>query len=329
MSIFQPHSKTFAFVQKILVPALLSTTFATDLVSANDECCYDSAPKLPSATECCGMNGFIEGDFLFWRPYIGGLQFAFQTLDYITTTTGDITTNTIDEFNTDPQFKWDCGYRIGGGYNFSPNFDLAGFWVTFEGRADQSINNNVGKWHVNFDQFDVVGRYRMCFQSGYAQPFIGIRGARITQHLVSSMQFNIFTPITSYMNTVELNEHQDFQGIGPVIGLNVDYDVGCGFGLFGSISGSVMYGTFKRHWDDSTFSPVQPNTVTLDTVHADTVNAGADLVLGFQWENEICNCMNLNIRLLGEHHHYFNQNYIGGYGDLSFDGVSLSVLVSF
>ena len=329
MSLYRQKNRIFASVQKSLVPGLLCTFFAINPLHANIDNCHDIASEYLSTNECCGDQGFIQGDFLYWRPYIGGLQFSFQTLDYTTTTTGDVITNTVDEFDMDPNFKWDCGFRFGGGFNFSPKIDIAAFWVSFDGHADHSIVDSVGKWHVDFNQFDVVGRYKICFQSGYAQPFLGIRGARISQHLASTMLFNIITPTTSYVNTVELNEHQRFEGVGPVVGLNVDYDVGCGFGLFGSLSGSVMYGTFKRHWNDSTFSPVQPNTVTLDTVHADSVNAAADLVLGLEWKTNICDYMNLSIRVLGEHHQYFNQNYMGTYGDLSLDGVTLSVLASF
>src|SRR5215203_2845763 len=78
--------------------------------------CY--APGLLAQTCCpqpCWGQGFIEGEFLYWRAYQGGLSNCVSQEETHLNTDGDL----ISRFKgkkQDPHFKWSPGFRVGAGY---------------------------------------------------------------------------------------------------------------------------------------------------------------------------------------------------------------------
>ena len=308
------------------------------LYEVQDRCYYSNA------TPCClekQNRFFVKGDFLYWKPGISGLELDFGTTSIVQTTDiNDDLVNTTQEYDVSPKGRWQPGYRIGAGYEFDDcRWEIDGFWTHFQGN-DTNCNKegselvNKGTWRVKFDQVDVLLAYTAHpNESTSLKPFAGIRGAKIHQGVHSYLVTNItLTSGAEETDTRELNDHQNFQGFGPLVGVKGEWFVGKGFSFYGTVAGSVLYGDYKVYFDDSEFlsGPTPSTTLSRNTRHLNAFDYNVDLVLGLQWQTCICNAVFVTIGLDFEHHEYFDQGHLGAnYGDLSFDGAALSLNVGF
>ncbi len=317
------------YLQHVITVTLLSLAgsgaFAAD-------CCLDN---LMEGCYCATRSHeyfFVEGDLLYWQPYIDGMEYNFGTTSLTSSSTDGHRFVVTHELDVDPTFRWDLGYRVGAGINcMDTAADLAAFWTCFHGHAHQKSNApDFGHWKVQFDQIDVVARYEFDYCSLAIQPFLGLRAAQINQKLYSHLEIfyeDLTTPAASYVKTIVLDDHQKFKGIGPVFGFNLGYYLGYGFGLCGTLGGSCMFGKLDASFHDteSSSAPVNIDILSLQHSRINNVNAAFDLTFGVEWKKMFCDCRSLGIRIMGEHHQYFNQNNIGAYGDLSFNGVTFLI----
>lgn len=318
---------------------------------AYGECndCYSCQPA------CCGCgNGFISAELLYWRPFVGGID-ECGSGNFSETIASD--GRVISRFNgraRNPDFDWDPGFRLGAGYEFAcSNWGVAAFYTYFHSRShgsnshdsDSNSSESYGfdnrenrlRWNINFDLIDVVAGYEADVGSCFTfRPFIGLRGARIDQkvhrgHFQSSGD-NFSTSSNDYFSTNRNHfggkNHEKFTGVGPLVGIEADWNVWCGFRLYANASTSWLYGKFRvrlnefdnfDYFDD--FCHIRKNL--------DATLANFDAGLGIRWETCFCGDMRLFLQLGLEHHQYFNYNRIGEYGDLSFDGVNFSVAIGF
>ena len=123
-----------------------------------------------------------------------------------------------------------------------------------------------------------------------------------------------------------LKEH--FWGVGPELGIEGDWDVGCGFSLYGDVSVSILYGTFHVRSDQTDVFTSVTNINHLRK-HTQACQTVLDVGFGVRWQTCFCNGIILGLQLGLEDHRYFNLNQFCGYGDLSLDGVSFGVCLGF
>ncbi len=315
--------------------------------STNGECGYSCACELAYYGK-----GFISADLLYWRAYEGGLDkcFPIEAIDYVSSD-GSI----ISRFRgkgEDPHFNWDAGFRLGTGYEFACGWDIAAFWTHFHSQASRHHRNEYTfgsehelRWKLDFDVVDVIGAREFDLGSCVTlSPFGGLRGARIEQKLHS----NVFSRANFYLksssasfysdlsplsdsssNFTTFNSHskQKFWGIGPLIGIEADWNLGCGLSLYANASVAFLYGHFHlrsnesdRFLEGADFCNMKQRLYACQTV----LDAG----LGVRWQT--CFCGGIVWLQLGlEHHSYFNQNRLGGYGDLWLDGANFSAGIVF
>ncbi len=272
-------------------------------------------PREPTNSECCCCNcGFISADLLFWRPFEGGLDNCVPSLDS-TSVAGGVVTSTFAGTSRTPSFKWNPGFRVGAGYDIaSSGWGLETYWTHFQSHA---YGNNSFRWNVDFDVVDVTTGYKTGLSSCFDfRTFGGLRVARINQRLNLS-EFGT--------ELVAVNNKENFFGLGPVIGVTGDWDVGCGFSFYGNASASLLYGKFKIIFDSSSQSATSNSFSTVEK-HLDTSQTAADFGFGIRWLYCFCQNQQVIFQLGLEHHRYFNFNRIGCYGDLSFDGLNFSAL---
>ena len=151
------------------------------------------------------------------------------------------------------------------------------------------------------------------------RPFGGLRGARIDQSLTNSFR-------GSDQSFARKRNKEKFTGVGPLIGLEANVNILCGFSIYGSASVSWLYGNFNNRLSDF--------NSTVDTVSScktrkrlDANLAAADAALGIRWKTCLCN-MKLILQLGLEHHRYFGYKQCN-HGDLSFDGVNFGAGIEF
>lgn len=308
--------------------------------------CEDFCSSFPS---CCGR-GFISADLLYWRVHQGGFACGCipNEINNFVTSEG----NVISKFrgdSKDPHFKWNSGFRIGTGYDFgSQSWDIAAYWTHFHTHIHDEHRPNQFRWKLDYEVVDVLLGYKFCIESFIFRPFIGIRAPQIDQKVKSKslIRYHIFanagsfssfsrsssenltsSPISDFFLAKE-NNKEKFRGVGPLIGIEADWNLGCGFSLYACVSVSSLYGHFKVRFNGcNTFLK---GTNTCDKkAHFHSCEFSTDAILGICWQQCFCDNMQVIFQLALEQHRYFDHNHLGSYGDLCLDGASFSGSVLF
>lgn len=333
-----------------VILALVASGMCADKAMANDNfpqegnCCGQNVGNFAAndcfvqESYCCDQNEgkvFLRGDVLYWRPYLSGIELNFGTASIVTTTMGN--TQIIDsrEFDTDPCFDWDAGFRIAGGYATANSWGIGVDWTHFDGNGHHRsfYNGDItshGKFKVKLDQVDLVLGYDYAFSCDFnVKPFIGVRGARIND----SVRGLITTQLTvdDVLETGEIRHfhyRQDYTGVGLLLGLQADYNLGCGIGVYGTAAGSLLYGKYRVKFDDATSIGALSDyeIFTRNRRHLYSFDPNIDLALGLFWKTNLFECAQLSMKLGFEHHEYFNQNHLSVFrGDVSFTGGIFSI----
>lgn len=270
---------------------------------------------------------YIKLEALYWRAFESELCTSAQTnLESLDLGNDEIIT-TLDVKKNDPEFNWALGYRIGAGYRFeSQGVDIGLTWTRLQSKADDTTRDVDLHWVSNFEQVDLtLDRDISCKCGLGVRPFAGLRFAYTKQYLwVTSFNLpesSVFTESSS----------EQFGGIGPLVGVEADWYVGCGFSLFSITSFSNLFGNFYVH---------MYNTETLPSGSIDHFNVNQHLFasqlvfdagIGVKWNGYLPNCQLICFRLSLESHRFFNHNKLtcNGTGDLSLDGVSFTATINF
>jgi hypothetical protein len=277
---------------------------------APESCCFDS----------CGQF-FLEADLLYLRAFEGGLSNACDNTHIIDSEVNGTVISRLKGKAHDPDFKWNLGFRVGAGYEFADSScGIGAYWTHYNSHTSGEHN-----WKVDFDVVDVLYGCEYYVSNCFALiPFGGLRYAQIDQRLHT----HHISTITSEAGTDDIRSRgrlkEDFFGIGPLFGIEGDWDVTCGFSLYGNISIAVLYGNFhvKSNHTDEFNTGININHLRK---HIQACQAVLDLGLGVRWQTCFCEDKFLVLQLGLEQHRYFNHNQFCGYGDLVLDGVSLGI----
>ena len=301
---------------KFLNLALFMTLFAVSSASADDWCRSDGPfENACSEVECKSASHLtFSGDLLYWRALQGGLD------DYFC---GE----TIKD-------QWDPGYRVG--LEISPvceGWDMGAYYTHFQNKSNRNDENDpVGSYthfRLHYETADLVLGYSFKANDLSYTPYAGLRAVEIDQKF-KALFANCFCEGEGIDSVTTLNHHEKFRGIGPKIGLKGDYNLGCHFGLFADLGAGFLYGKFDIHADDFQVipNPTDSGAFCLSR-HVNACQAFVDVAVGIQWQYAFCESLEVLVKLGLEHHRYFNQTCLGDYGDLCFDGATLSIGLEF
>ena len=317
------------FIKKLYVAITLLSVMSVGHVFAdyrNSLSCGENEDCNPCQPTC--SRAYIGAELLYWRAFQNGLDICVPTDVSDTVTDGEVISTFRGEGH-EPNFEWHPGFRINVGFEMPScnKWDIATTWTHFHSHVHGSHHGDRPHWNINLDVVDVVAGYRLdlgdCFT---VRPFAGLRVARIDQkiHIVDFADGTDFGDLISE----DVNNKERFRGIGPLLGLEANWNMGCNFSLYANASISWLYGKF--HVRQTEFEDVvgASNFCEVEK-HLNGTQAIADVGLGIRWQT--CFCMNtqLIIQLGLEHHRYFDHNRIGCYGDLSFDGLNLGAGLAF
>jgi hypothetical protein len=310
----------------------------------------------PCQPVCCGQ-GLLSAELLYWRAFEGGLDRCVSSSTSNQVTSEGNVHSRLRRRDCDPHFTWNPGFRIGYELMCS-DWSFGASWTHLHSNSHGSKNKgnahrshgsknkgNAHRWSINFDVIDIVAGYKSSGACFSLRPFIGLRGASIDQKLrVGKEECHCSrrsrrSSRTNDLITFHQNNKQEFAGIGPLIGLEAGWNMGCGFSLYTSADISWLYGNFNVRLRGTNRSVDAFNFYRIRK-HLDASLAVADAALGIRWQTCFFESMRLILQLGLEHHRYFDYNRFGNYrnwsfdrfgdyGDLSFDGVNFAVGIEF
>ena len=340
-------------------------------------------------------NSFIDSlrgrvDFLWWRASENNLSIG--TEETITTFSSDVTDASSETDRSrakNPKFNFDAGFRLGLS-TVCPDgcWDAALNWTHFHTKAkasgfsdfpleadeDNTTTTGVffipayervagafpdlieGRWTLDMDLVDLEIAHKFFVSRCLVlRPFVGLRGARIDQGYKIHSAANRSGTIDDDVYVSYVRMKNDFLGIGPRIGFDIEFEVGCGVVVFAEAAGSILYGTFDRHarefYDDADDLDVVEYTLKSSADRCS--RAISDLSIGLKWEHCFCWCNHyhpISLTAAWEHHGFYEFNDFafgsngfnsddevvttnpvlsGRHGDLYTQGLTLSLEVGF
>ena len=323
----------YGFRQLLGVMTLLVMTMTLGQVQAdynnNMECCdYQD--------QCCAApctNWFFCADVLYLVADECGLEGVFGCTGIDVDVVAGVTTTAIHEHDTDPNFSWNPGFRFGVGYKDVSNcgWDVGVFWTHYYGSARQSEKEatNTGHWGLHFDTVDTlfITDLGMGCCNFNLRPFIGIRYARINQNLDALLLTTVRSAVGSSLIESTRHDSQRYWGLGPVFGVEGDWNVGCGFGVYANIAVATLRSSIHSMNDDTNIFTAAVNTRN-GSRHMCCCDIALDTGIGFTYEQCLCG-YGVLWHAGWERHQYFDQNHMAGSGDLCLEGINFGACVAF
>lgn len=318
------------FIKKInlMFGLFLTVTSSYSYAELNAYACEENDYCCPCESVC--GHGFIGAELLYWRPYQNGLDRCVPT-DVSDTVLSD--GRIISSFRgkgRDPQFDWNPGFRIGAGYELPcSNWDVGVLWTHYNSKAHRSFSStNRLHWNIDLDVVDLLVAYQSDFSSCFSlRPYLGIKIARIDQKLRVGGRPSSTTFAAADQTLFGTDNKQNFTGVGPLFGLEVGQEVGCGFSVFLNGAVSWLYGNNNVRLINSIATDDVIDYSNIRNRNYSTLMA-ADASFGVRWQTCLCN-KDVSFQLSYEHHRYFDYSRFGSCGDLGFDGLSLGIGVGY
>lgn len=306
-----------------------------------------NAPVYPLT---CDGDWVVKFASIYWKAQQEGLEYSF--LNEVVGSEG--TTNNaklnilVDSQFLSPGFSWDQGFKLGvgcttalDGWNFevmwthlsnsaqndvqskfSENEAILPIWTAYQ--SDYPGNhpvlfatNAATFWKLSLDLIDLeLGRLFWAGHRLAIRPYIGLRYANLDQHYEISLQGGTWevagNPDKTLKNKTELENN--FQGLGLRSGLDSIWSIGCGWGFYGQLATSIIYGHFSLDHQEEIQLLESPFTKTkfCDTEESFRASrAVLDMGLGVQWSGLVYDCQyGITISLGWEHVAFFHQNQL-------------------
>lgn len=306
---------------------------------------------------CEGWGFSVIGEALYWTARQNHL--AITTANVGLSPTNQIPP-ALDRWNFRGDMirlepAWKFGWRVGAGFTSSCDFwDLFAYWTSYCNNDSEEVDIidlpalNIwgypdtlnaarlfaakGKWDIKYNVFDFeFGRAYWIGQCLNMRPYFGARAAWIDQQL--NFDFD-FQPQNSIPFGVLTQIECDFSGGGLRAGFDLHFTNGTGFGLYGKVSYSLLYGTFKSNLNEIETNAQSENVLIAQT--EDTFKMGTSAmqaIIGVNWsECFCCNRYRVGLHLqwefnnwndLGKYHHYSTSLQNGIYHQ---DNASLNLM---
>lgn len=205
---------------------------------------------------------FIDGEFLYWKPNQDGMTYCI--------TEDGLGNALLGSKNKEMRQhgKWGAGFRAGTGFKFTnPECDVSAYWTQFHrvmhnfargpfiiGTQVSGLGNdflfggiNIGtgvaksKWNLKVDLFELGLGYYLRFQRFLLRPYMGIEYGKIRQ--TQTINYSQFIDLSNgEIVTVTIFHPNNFHGVGPKLGVNGDFALGAGLGVFGNFGATLLYG---------------------------------------------------------------------------------------
>lgn len=301
---------------------------------ANDFCC--------TCNPCeCQYEWFLSSESLIFNTCEDGLPIGTQ-VDTIPSTDGITQVDSrVKSFHP----NWDMGFRLGAGFSNPCNcWGAEIFWTNFsthshrhltnqssftaEGSpisffrpawgnalfffSSSALNDTEARWKLNLNILDLqVGRSFHISECISLRPIVGVRAAWINQSFRMTNISN--NPVSGNPIVLQdLHMRSNYEGVGIKSGLESEWELGCGFHIYGSVAGSILYGRFDNKTNNVIRPFNTPESPVFDVPQKEQMCACrgvTDSAIGFCWKHDFCdNLFTCFIQLGWEHHLFIDQN---------------------
>lgn len=323
-------------MKKWILLFTLSLTFTHSLIRAND---------------------FVIGvEYLYWNVLQSNMSYA--------TTVDDLTT--FSNPRIIPQHQdWTSGVRVTAGYYFPCGFDKSFTWTRIHNTISGSISDPIiiatellgtgallavggdgiggpasSKWNMDLDMFD-LNFGCLTFDSWlYAfHPRVGVKGGTIHQKEAILYENFLNTDTLLGLNAT-VNQKNNLWCVGPKIGVDSAYKLGCGFSIIGDLSAAFLYGKLATAVTTQIIeADVEEVSVLRDTKRH--ILPHFQLLLGLNWDTCFSKRFPLSIGVGYEVQYFWhtwritnsNMQNINvsnvGFGDLMFQGLTAKLFFGF
>ncbi|HEY4254834.1 MAG TPA: Lpg1974 family pore-forming outer membrane protein [Chlamydiales bacterium] len=250
--------------------------------------------------------GFLSIEGLCLQFFEGGSDFVYRNTTPISTSFNMGRTKTFS-------FDWRFAFRVAGGYQFKcPDWTLWAEYLRFTTEQSKKISPPAGgslssnfvfdtnpltsrlEMEINYNTLDLnLGRPYLLRNNFSLHPFVGVRGAVIHQHDEITETF--------VSSTLFHHETNRFYGAGLRAGSQARWLLGSGWSLFGSLAGSIVYGTFDNRFTQNQSIKLQSDTSGLSP------NLTSDA--GLSWEKALASARTrISLSLGYEFDYWWRQN---------------------
>lgn len=305
--------------------------FSCSLCVAQEPCCSSNILDTFYPSLTCGNNLWINADLLFWTPRENSVVLTNRKTNLF------ISNDVTLEPALSTHFKWDFGSRVGFGYIFCEDkWDVSVNWTYYTSSTRKRSSNRMeisegmfpiwsladdiiaydwvanGKmhWTLNLNLLDIDFGRNFCWKIFYFRPFAGLRSAWIDQHFNVYYGGGIFAngpdlyAMSNNAGFDQMHMSNNYWGIGPQLGIEPQMNLGRGWRIYGSASGSLECGFFRLE---------QKETYLMKTRYYNSRDPFAfrwifDAAGGFLWETFLCEDRYAFAFKLGwEYHQFFRQ----------------------
>ncbi len=301
------------------------------------------AYNAPARIDVCGSwDFFIDASFIYWHASEEALE----------PTLSDESANGLPIVNgqiTQMDFKYEPGFKVGIGYNLSCHDDwqfyLEYTWLHF----DQSVSTTSPafgvlyplhshpafssafdvtyareKWDVDIDLLDLeMARPHYVGTMLTLRPFIGLRAQWIDQKLTTRYSGTTGTDALEEAN-FRVTQNSKTWAVGPRVGVDSNWLLGCGFRLIGNIAGSIVYTKYST-LDYKERNLVSESDVVDVSEEQKVLRPILEFQSGFGYGMYFCNnAYHFDIAATYDFQHFWNQNAYRNFVDNTAVGKSFS-----
>ena len=310
--------------------------------------CYCLGPEniianAPVNPRTCNGDLTITVAGLYWRGEQDGMEYAVdnEIIGTDSVTGNPQLTNLIDAKYKTPSFDWDFGFRVGLSYaspcdgwdigilwtffhegakshveaEFDDNHALLPLWSAYQfpnaGNAPTLFASDIESfWKFDLHLIDIeLGRQFWTSRKLSFRPHIGLRLAKLDQTFEIEYKGGSWNDPGLSINVNDLVDlDNDFKGIGIRSGFDTLWNFECGWGVYGRLALSVIYGKFDLDHDErirDAQAPFTKNKILETKENFRASRASFDLGLGVQWTAMICKCQYGVTAQLGWEQHLF------------------------
>ncbi|CAM2738754.1 Lpg1974 family pore-forming outer membrane protein [Legionella worsleiensis] len=157
--------------------------------------------------------------------------------------------------------EWDWGYRLAGSYHFNTGNDVTMTWIHYTNNSNPdgfvglipfspllpplsssySLQNTTYFNQVNL----VVGEHTDFGLVKHIRFYGGLQYASVDSQAIASYSQSPVQLVSSGVTAIYQYDKSDFNGVGPVAGIDYSYDLTSSFSLTANAAGSILYGTTR------------------------------------------------------------------------------------
>jgi len=231
-----------------------------------------------------GADLFISADFIYWKAYQNGLEYAETGITTTPTTVGGtVPRGTL----VAPSGAWEPGFKVGLGLEFAHDgWDLFAqyTWLAPQsGSGNQSsvsvpaapsglypilgaykghtsvatspalLNDASATWKMHYNVLDLeLGRNFFVSRYMTLRPHFGLKAAWMTQRFNVSQDFNGLQ--SANFRSEQINHKQKNWGLGIRAGLDPVWHFARSWGMYGEFAFSALYSYFKGKGSDTLYT---------------------------------------------------------------------------